>query len=90
MALQVCPDCGRQVSTAAAACPNCGWRRTRTERLKHWAGPAAWVCVLGFGLPLMFYFWRSGNKLGAVLALLSIFIAFFLFIALLLQAGVLN
>lgn len=24
MSLTNCPDCGRQVSTSAAACPNCG------------------------------------------------------------------
>lgn len=32
MALQPCPECGREISTTATSCPHCG-AKTRSRRL---------------------------------------------------------
>ncbi len=57
MALVKCPDCGRDVSTAATACPQCGRPMaavaapqppagsTKEERL--WHGTPSWLLLLG-------------------------------------------
>lgn len=57
MALVDCPECGRQVSTLAAACPHCGFPLSR-EAVKgqgtgsgrgpsRWTDPGFWVIVIG-------------------------------------------
>jgi uncharacterized membrane protein YvbJ len=57
VALVDCPECGKQVSTLAAACPHCGFpvsRRaaesqapTRERGPARWTDPGFWVIVIG-------------------------------------------
>ena len=51
MALVDCPECGRQVSTLAAACPQCGFPITRevveSQAPRRGRGPSRWT-DLGF------------------------------------------
>lgn len=57
MALMECPECGKQVSTRAAACPHCGFPLSREvvtaegprrERgPSRWTDPGFWVIVVG-------------------------------------------
>jgi hypothetical protein len=45
MALINCPECGKQVSTAAAACPSCGYPISPSQQEKVQASPIAGVPV---------------------------------------------
>ena len=57
MALVDCPECSKQVSTLAVACPHCGFplsRRTvaapdrrREPGPSRWTDPGFWVIVVG-------------------------------------------
>ena len=47
MALTLCPDCGRQVSDVAAACPGCGRATAMAKPRKFDAGPALFGILIG-------------------------------------------
>lgn len=50
MALMLCPECGTEISTEAAACPKCGYRRVTPlswlDRIIIGLGPVAGVLGL--------------------------------------------
>ena len=58
MALVDCPECGRQISTLAAACPQCGYPLSgavapeptpgRRRGPSRWTDPGFWVIIIGF------------------------------------------
>jgi len=57
VALTDCPECGRQISTLAAACPHCGFPMSggseevtvipREPGPSRWTDPGFWVIVVG-------------------------------------------
>lgn len=57
MALADCPECGRQISTLAAACPQCGYPVSGDAALaaapserrgpSRWTDPGFWVILIG-------------------------------------------
>jgi hypothetical protein len=55
VALTDCPECGRQISTLAAACPHCGFPLSaeaaappaRTKGPSRWTDPGFWVILIG-------------------------------------------
>ena len=57
MALVDCPECGHQVSTLAAACPQCGFPLLGEEALlpvpdhprgpSRWTDPGFWIILIG-------------------------------------------
>lgn len=75
MALVRCPDCGKEASTQAAACPGCG-RVMGTAKRKQSAGLAViagTVLVIGG----MLYLIAAGSGYG----LLTMLAGFFVFVA---------
>jgi hypothetical protein len=65
VALVDCPECGRQVSTLAAACPHCGFpvsdaligEAPRRERgPSRWTDPGFWVIVVGLAVVIVISF----------------------------------
>ena len=58
MALVDCPECGRQISTLAAACPQCGYplpggvtpasAAGPNRGPSRWTDPGFWVIIVGF------------------------------------------
>ena len=52
MPLRTCPECGKQVSTTATACPGCGFDFTRPAKL---ASAYTLAFILLAGLPAGFY-----------------------------------
>jgi len=57
VALVDCPECGKQVSTLAVACPHCGFPRCRESAESpaprrepgpsRWMDPGFWIIVVG-------------------------------------------
>jgi hypothetical protein len=57
VALTDCPECGRQISTLAAACPHCGYPAAGEAGLadlpvkrrgpSRWTDPGFWVILIG-------------------------------------------
>jgi predicted amidophosphoribosyltransferase len=63
VALVDCPECGKQVSTLALACPHCGFPLSRTvlgfqvprgERgPSRWTDPGFWIIVAGLAVAII-------------------------------------
>jgi len=46
MALQSCPECGKQISSTAGACPNCGYRDFKiAKKVSKGVGTGALIAV---------------------------------------------
>ena len=60
MALVDCPECGKQVSTRATACPHCGFPLSREVGVagdahrepgpSRWTDPGFWIIVVGLAV----------------------------------------
>lgn len=63
MALVDCPECGKQVSTRATACPHCGFPFSRGMAASpvpggergpsRWTDPGFWIIVVGLAIVIV-------------------------------------
>lgn len=49
MALEICNECGREVSTNAASCPNCGnpIKKAEPQTYQSCLNGCAWIIIIG-------------------------------------------
>lgn len=86
MALITCPECGKEISDTAKACPNCGFLLEQNQKLKIRRTPLSkrksqiilGVVSILFGL-LTFYaafFWADGPIIAALLSMGGLFFVY--------------
>jgi len=83
MAMIKCPECGKEISSSAPVCPNCGYSRIITPQSKEKTTKNALIFIVGLLLPLFLssgayiVFIIAGVIIEAILVLVSILSLFF-------------
>jgi len=67
LTIKKCPECYRDISTRAKACPHCGARSSLTSNVALWAGRIVLICIAGVvsilsGLSLVMRFFGGQLK----------------------------